>query len=209
METHPFCRCSPARWCDRSVIALKAHPTHIDSMDMLRDPSLSAAAASLPSLHLNVTRKPQYAKCASPLPWCNCGYARPISCHMGRIQAPRQLARSCRWQGVRQIGRGGEIASSGLQARAPCAVVALGSVAARVLRSKSFCISRNAPSAQFKHAWFHYGRLKAVHNARLLVVSFEDLVDRQKREGVLREMVEFADARPKPTDDATLRVPAC
>lgn len=42
--------------CDRSVIAVKAHPFHIDSFDIV------PAAGGL--LQLNTSRKPHYSKCA-------------------------------------------------------------------------------------------------------------------------------------------------
>ena len=42
--------------CDGSVIAVKAHPTHLDSFDIV--------AADDGAMRLNTTRKPQYAKCA-------------------------------------------------------------------------------------------------------------------------------------------------
>ena len=42
--------------CDRSVVAVKAHPAHLDSFDFV------PTAAGL--LRLNLTRKPQYVKCA-------------------------------------------------------------------------------------------------------------------------------------------------
>jgi len=42
--------------CDRSVVAVKAHPNHVDSFHFV------PTAAGM--LRLNITRKPQYAKCA-------------------------------------------------------------------------------------------------------------------------------------------------
>ena len=56
--------------CDRSVVALKAHPTHIDSLDFIHDGDTSALPGSSsalsppqPVFRFNITRKPQYAKC--------------------------------------------------------------------------------------------------------------------------------------------------
>lgn len=189
--------------CDRSVIALKAHPTHIDSMDMLRDPSPSAAAGSLPSFHLNVTRKPQYAKCAS---YHFRGAIVVMRDPYRAIWA--EYKRLVNWREVVAGKASGKLGEAEKSRRQACklALRAQSLHSGALLRAcfdpGHFAYHATHLARSFKHAWFHYGRLKAVHNARLLVVSFEDLVDRQKREGVLREMVEFADARPKPTDDA-------
>lgn len=50
--------------CDDRVVAVKAHPTHIDSFDLVPAEPHVRHASHAALFRMNVSRKPQYLKCA-------------------------------------------------------------------------------------------------------------------------------------------------
>ena len=183
--------------CDRSVIAVKAHPQHIDSIDFL--------PANGGVFKLNVTRKPQYVKC-TPLRFTSAIIV--VRDPYRSIWA--EYKRHVNWREV-VVGR-------------PFGSESANPVCRRALRSQSlhsgamlrdcFDAAHFAHHAQhlargWKHAWFHYGRFRSMRHARLLQVAYEDLTDPSKRAAVLRKMVDFvgasSTAMPSKVSDDALR----
>ena len=166
--------------CDRSVVAIKAHPQHIDSFDFI--------PASSGHFRLNLTRKPQYAKCA---PYRFSGAIAVVRDPYRAIWA--EYKRHVNWREV-VVGR-----SSGETARKSEACrfalrqqsVHSGALLRACFDRAHFSQFSVRLARQYRHAFFHYGRFQKMRNARLLQVSFEDLISPSKRAEVLSSMVEF------------------
>lgn len=178
--------------CDRSVIAVKAHPQHIDSNDFL--------PATRGTLRLNITRKPQYAKCA-PLRF------------RGAIVVVRDPYRAI-WAEYKRYVNYREVVANrpaGEQRSVACrrALRAQSLHSGALLRAcfdaAHFRQHATRLARQWKHSWYHYGRFRSMPQAQLLQVSYEDLTLPQKRLEVLRAMTDFVSAgrsTPAPSDDA-------
>ena len=176
--------------CDRSVIAVKAHPSHIDSFDFI------SAGGGL--LRLNVTRKPQYAKCA-PL-----RFSSAIVVVRDPYRAIwAEYKRHVNWREV-VVGRPFGSESSSVTCRRALRSQSLhsGGMLRDCFDAPHFHHHAQHLARGWKHAWFHYGRFRSMRHTRLLQVAYEDLIDTSKRGAVLRRMVDFVGMQPRATDTA-------
>jgi len=176
--------------CDRSVVAVKAHPSHIDSFDFVSDGS--------GLLRFNVTRKPQYAKC-EPL--------RFISAIVVVRDPYRSIwaeyKRHVNWREL-VVGRPLGSESTSVMCRRALRSQSLhsGGMLRDCFDAPTFHRHALRLARSWKHIWFHYGRFRALQHARLLQVSYEDLTDASKRGAVLRGMVDFVGMQTRVTDEA-------
>lgn len=176
--------------CDRSVIAVKAHPSHIDSLDFV------PAAGGV--LRLNVTRKPQYEKCA-PLRFN--GAIVVVRDPYRAIWA--EYKRHVNWREV-VVGRpfGAESASETCRRALRSQSLHSGAMLRDCFDAPHFHHHAYHLARSWKHAWFHYGRFRSMRHARLMQVAYEDLIDPRKRMQVLRRMVDFMDLQPRVLEEA-------
>ena len=177
--------------CDRSVVAVKAHPAHLDSFDFVPTPG--------GLLKLNLTRKPQYAKCA---PYRFASAIVVVRDPFRAIWA--EYKRYVNWREV-VVGRtSGESQSYSCRLALRAQSLHSGALLRDCFDHGHFAHHAVHLARQWKHAWFHYGRFRQqfARHARLLTVSFEDLVQKDRRGKVLRQMVDFVNAQPRATDDA-------
>ena len=176
--------------CDRSVVAVKAHPAHLDSFDFVPTPA--------GTLRLNLTRKPQYAKCSS--------YRFDGAIVVTRDPFRAIWAEYKRYVNWREVVAGrpsGEGMSQGCRLALRAQSLHSGALLRACFDHGHFAHHAAHLARQWKHAWFHYGRFKSQFRAnRLLTVSFEDLVDKARRAAVLRQMVDFVGPQPKARDRA-------
>ena len=174
--------------CDRSVIAVKAHPPHIDSSDIL--PTRSGA------FRLNVSRKPQYVKCASlrfdaaiivvrdPYRSIWAEYKRYVNWkEVVAGQAPASPSGACR-----EALRAQPLHSGGLLKTC--------------FNESHFHHHAQHLARAWKHTWFHYNRFRAMPNARLLQLTYEELLEPRRRAAVLRSVLEFLGLGWRLSDDA-------
>jgi len=162
--------------CDGSVIAVKAHPTHIDSFDIVA--TLGGGA-----LRLNTTRKPQYAKCA------HLRFASAIAV----IRDPylsiwAEYKRYLNWKEV----IAGRAPTTSLVCRAALHAQPLhsGGLLKGCFDTVHFRQHALRLARAWKHMWFHYGRFQAIHGASSLVqVSFEELLRPTHRVQVLNKIL--------------------
>lgn len=167
--------------CDRSIIALKAHPTHIDSFDFI-----PAGASNF--LRLNITRKPQYAKCA---PYRFRSAIAVVRDPYRSIWA--EYKRHVNWKEVVTGKSAGEISRRNLACRLAMRRQSLhsGALLRACFDPMHFGSFATRLARQWKHMWFHYARFQRMKHARLHVVSFEELLAPSKRAAVLKGMVAF------------------
>jgi hypothetical protein len=167
--------------CDRSIIALKAHPQHIDSFDFIR-------AASDSVLRLNITRKPQYAKCA---PYRFRSAIAVVRDPYRSIWA--EYKRHVNWREVVTGKSSGEVSKTNRACRLAMRRQSLhsGALLRACFDPGHFSSFATRLARQWKHMWFHYGRFQRMQGARLHVVSFEQLLSPARRADVLRGMIEF------------------
>ena len=167
--------------CDRSVVAVKAHPTHVDSFDFV------PAAAGM--LRLNVTRKPQYAKCA---PYRFAGAVVVVRDPYRAIWA--EYKRHINWKevvaGHATGNRRGTACRSALRAQS----LHSGTLLRPCFDKQHFAHRAYHLARTWKHAWFHYVRFRGLRRGRLLQVTFEDLLHPHRRLIVLRQLVSFTGA---------------
>lgn len=176
--------------CDRSVVAIKAHPSHIDSLDFV--PTTGGL------LRLNLTRKPQYAKCA---PYRFNSAIVVVRDPFRAIWA--EYKRYVNWREVVAGRPSGEGTSPACRLALQQQSLHSGALLRACFDHGHFAHHATHLARQWKHAWFHYGRFRSQYRAQhLLTISFEDLVNRERRGPVLRQMVDFVNAQPRATDDA-------
>lgn len=181
--------------CDRSVVAVKAHPQHIDSFDFV--PAHGGV------LRLNSSRKPQYTKCA-PLRFR--GAIVVVRDPYRAIWA--EYKRYVNWKEV-VAGRPASVGESSAACRLALRAQSLhgGALLRACFDAAHFRQHATHLARAWKHSWFHYGRFRSMRHAQLLTVAYEDLTHPQRRAAVLRRMVDFVGqpTRPAParaSDDA-------
>ena len=175
--------------CDRSVIAVKAHPSHIDSFDFVPGGSL---------IRLNVSRKPQYAKCA------RLRFTRAIVVLRDPYRAIwAEYKRHVNWREI-VVGRpyGAESSSTACRHALRSQPLHGGAMLRVCFDAPHFHHHAQHLARSWKHAWFHYNRFRSMRHAQLLQIAYEDLVDKSKRIAVLRKMVKFIGAQSYASDEA-------
>jgi hypothetical protein len=177
--------------CDRSVVAVKAHPVHLDSFDFIREPPSNM-------LRLNLTRKPQYAKCA---PYRFSSAIVIVRDPFRAIWA--EYKRYVNWREVVANRASGENQNPACRAALRQQSLHSGALLRACFDHGHFAHHAQHLARQWKHAWFHYGRFRQqFRSQQLLTISFEDLVHYERRSDVLRQMVDFVNAQPRASDDA-------
>ena len=176
--------------CDGSVIAVKAHPTHIDSFDIV--------AAAGGGMRLNTTRKPQYTKCA------HLRFASAIAV----IRDPylsiwAEYKRYLNWKEV-IAGRAPPSTSLACRAALHAQPLHSGGLLKGCFDTMHFRQHALRLARAWKHMWFHYGRFQAEHGASsLLQVSFEDLLRPTHRVEVLDKILRALGQPAGLTEDAS------
>lgn len=172
--------------CDRSVVAVKAHPQHVDSIDFLPTPS--------GALRLNVTRKPHYVKCQSLR-------------FDGAIVVLRDPYAAI-WAEYKRYVSWKEVVGN-KHAQSPQCQQALRAQSMHSGALLRACFDRAHFSRHalhlardWKHMWYHYSRFQRARRGRLLQLSFDRLVDPHTRLAALRSIVDFLRLTPAPSDDA-------
>jgi hypothetical protein len=176
--------------CDRSVVAVKAHPAHLDSFDFV--------PANGGLLRLNTTRKPQYIKCA---PY---RFGSAITIVRDPFRAIwAEYKRYVNWREV-VVGRpSGEGVSLACRQQLRAQSLHSGALLSACFDHAHFAHHAVHLARQWKHAWFHYGRFRQTFRSHpLLILHFEELVHADKRAAALRQLVDFVGAQPRATDDA-------
>jgi hypothetical protein len=168
--------------CNCSVVAVKAHPTHITSFDIV--PAEGA------TLRLNTTSRPQYAKCA----------ALRFDSAVIVVRDPYAAA----WAEYKRLVRWKEL----MTGRTPAA--GNSSACRRALREQSahsggllgscfdaahWRVHALRLARAWKHAWFHYGRFAAMPHTRTLQLGYEQLLAPASRLAALRKAVDFLGVR--------------
>ena len=179
--------------CDRSVIAVKAHPSHIDSNDFI------SAGAGL--LKLNISRKPQYAKCA-PLRFS--GAIIVVRDPYRAIWA--EYKRHVNWREI-VVGKpfGSESGSPECRQALRSQSLHSGALLRACFDAPHFHHHAQHLARSWRHAWYHYGRFRTMPNTRLLQIAYEDLVNPRKRVHVLRRMVDLVGGSQLRVSDEALR----
>jgi len=145
-----------------------------------------------------VSRKPQYAKC-TPL-----RFSSAIVVVRDPYRAIwAEYKRHVNWKEV-VVGRPFGVESSSTECRLALRAQSLhgGALLRACFDAEHFHHHAQRLARSWKHAWFHYGRFRSMPNARLLQVSYEDLVDRRKRSATLRRMVDFVGSQPRASAEA-------
>ena len=166
--------------CDRAVVAVKAHPTHIDSLDFV-------PVAGGGALQLNTTRKPQYLKCAE----------LRFNAAILVIRDPyrsiwAEYKRYVNWKEV-VANRPAVRASSSCRQALRSQPLHSGALLRACFSEAHFHEHAYHLARSWKHMWYHYGRFKGMRasGARVLELSYEELVQPEKRLPALRAMVGF------------------
>ena len=189
--TRHYCRCCRAGRCARAVVAVKAPPVHRDSFDFIREPPSNM-------LRLNLTRKPQYAKCA---PYRFSSAIVIVRDPFRAIWA--EYKRYVNWREVVANRASGENQNPACRAALRQQSLHSGALLRACFDHGHFAHHAQHLARQWKHAWFHYGRFRQqFRSQQLLTISFEDLVHYERRSDVLRQMVDFVNAQPRASDDA-------
>jgi len=172
--------------CDASVIAVKAHPTHIDSYDIVAAPG--------GVLRLNTSRKPQYLKCEG------LRFAGAIAV----VRDPylsiwAEYKRYLNWKEV-VAGRPPVASSAACRMALRNQPLHGGALLKDCFDAAHFRQHALRLARAWKHMWYHYGRFQKMADARFLQVSFEELLHPRRRAGVLQRVL-GALGRPQPLTD--------
>ena len=183
--------------CDRSVVAVKVHPTHVDSNDMVR------AADDGGALRLNVTRKPQYLKCAG----------LRFDAAILIVRDPyrsiwAEYKRYVNWKEVVANKDSGGVSSSACRAALRGQDLHSGGLLRACFAPAHWRDQARKLARSWKHMWFHYEKFKRMkagkRSTRVLQVAYEEVLKPDAREAALRRIVDFL-RLPHAVSDATLR----
>jgi len=172
--------------CDRSVVALKAHPMHIDSNDFVEMPD--------GLLGLNVTRKLQYLKCSS--------FRFDSAVAVVRDPYAAIFAEYKRYTNWREVVGNRHSDSAECQAALRKQSIHSGAMLRACFNSQHFYSKARSLARSWKHMWFHYGRFEKISGTRMLHINYESLLDEETRLATLRRIVDFLRLYPNPTDEA-------
>ena len=177
--------------CDRSVIAIKAHPTHIDSNDFI------SGRQDYSMMRLNTTRKPQYAKCA-PL-----RFGSVIVVTRDPFRAIwAEYKRYVNWKEVIAGRPSGNRSSPECRLALRSQSLHSGALLRACFEEAHFHRHAYHLARQWKHTWYHYAHFQKLPGARMLQVAYEDLASPDRRHSVLRSMVDFLNLQPRVGDEA-------
>ena len=175
--------------CDGSVIAVKAHPTHIDSFDIV--------AAADGAFRLNTSRKPKYAKCE------RLRFASAIVVIRDPYLAIwAEYKRYVNWKEV-VAGRALPTTSAACRAALHAQPLHSGGLLRGCFDTAHFRQRALRLARAWRHVWFHYARFQAMPGARLLRVSFEELLEPARRAGVLARILRVLGRPAGLTDEAS------
>ena len=156
--------------CDRPVIAVKAHPIHIDSNDFV------LAQGGL--LRLNTTRKPQYIKCSS--------FRFDSAIAVVRDPYAAIWAEYKRYTNWKEVVGNKHSQSEACQSALRRQSIHSGALLRACFDSQHFQVKARTLARTWKHMWFHYGRFERLAGVRMLHVNYEHLLDEVTRLATLR-----------------------
>ena len=173
--------------CDQSVIAVKAHPIHIDSFDFVR-----AAQGHL--FQLNITRKPQYLKCSS--------FRFNSAIAVVRNPYDAIWAEYKRYTNWKEVFVGDASQNEDCKKELRRQSLHSGALLRSCFSTPHFRQKARYLARTWKHMWFHYGRFEGTPGTRLLHIRYEDLLNARTRLLTLRKIVDFLRLSPAPSDEA-------
>mmetsp|Transcript_24235 Transcript_24235/g.52893 ORF Transcript_24235/g.52893 Transcript_24235/m.52893 type:complete len:331 (+) Transcript_24235:167-1159(+) len=175
--------------CDRSVVAVKAHPTHIDSNDIL--------ATRNDVFRLNITRKPQYVKCE------DLRFNSAIIVVRDPFRSIwAEYKRYVNWREVVAGRPTAAVDSSECRMALRNQPLHSGALMRSCFSDHHFQGHAYHLARSWKHTWYHYTRFHAMPHARVLKVAYEDLQQPRQRHLVMREMVSFLNLGREISDNA-------
>lgn len=156
--------------CDRSVIAVKAHPIHIDSNDFI---------PAGRHLRLNVSRKVQYLKCES------LRFDRAIAVVRDPYAAIfAEYKRHTNWKEV--VGNKhshSEACQTALRKQS----IHSGALLRACFDASHFYGKARSLARSWKHMWYHYMRFEKIEGTRMLHINYENLLNEEERMATLRK----------------------
>lgn len=159
--------------CDRSVIAVKAHPVHVDSNDFIH--------AEDGLLQLNVTRKLQYLKCSS----------LRFDSAIAVVRDPYAaiFAEYKRYTNWKEVVGNKHANSEECQLALRKNPIHSGALLRACFNEQHFQSKARTLARSWKHMWFHYYRFEKIPGTRMLHINYEHLLNEQTRFTTLRRHV--------------------